>query len=288
MIIRIITAVAGIIAAAGIITYGEWVFGAAVLLLSGAAWVEMSNMGEACGRHLYFVTCGGGTLALVALAALGFTLELQELFILAFLLMTLVFAALLVTFEGLWRHCHYDEPDWVGDVSFNVFTLIYCGLLFAHVILVRTVAGPRVWALVKFMDYGEALLWLVLFGTWASDTFAYFVGVSCGRHKFCSVSPKKSWEGAVGGFLGSMSVVILLGVHILGMPSWQAHVLGFAIALVAPVGDLVESVIKRNCGVKDSGKLLPGHGGVLDRFDSLLFVAPVAYYVWYITGSFLE
>ena len=107
------------------------------------------------------------------------------------------------------RHCHKGEQNWMEDVAFTCFGLLYCGLLFVHVIFVRGVPGPQVDFGIRVMEYGEGLLWLVLLGTWASDTFAYFVGVTIGKHKFCKVSPKKSWEGAIGVFLGSMSVVIL-------------------------------------------------------------------------------
>ena len=279
MITRIITAVIGIIVAVGIITTGGWLFGGAVLALGLLAWFEFKRMAQSKGWHVYTCTGGGGVALLLALAAYAFGIKMEHLSLYPFLLFLVALFLLLITFEGLLRHCHKGEQNWMEDVAFTCFGLLYCGLLFVHVILVRGVSGPQVDFGIRVMEYGEGLLWLVLLGTWASDTFAYFVGVTIGKHKFCKVSPKKSWEGAIGGFLGSMSVVILIGHHLLGMSALDAHILGFVIAFFAPVGDLVESVIKRCFDTKDSGKLLPGHGGVLDRFDSLLFTAPVTYYM---------
>lgn len=279
MITRIITAVIGIIVAVGIITTGGWLFGAAVLALGLLAWFEFKRMAESKGWHVYTCTGGGAVALLLALGAYAFGIKMEHLSLYPFLLFLVVLFFLLITFEGLLRHCHKGEQNWMEDVAFTCFGLLYCGLLFVHVILVRGVAGPQVDFGIRVMEYGEGLLWLVLLGTWASDTFAYFVGYAFGKHKFCKVSPKKTWEGAIGGFLGSMSVVILIGHHLLGMSALDAHILGFVVAFFAPIGDLVESVIKRCFDTKDSGKLLPGHGGVLDRFDSLLFTAPLTYYM---------
>ena len=278
MLTRIITALVGIVAAVGIVTYGGFVFALAVLTLGMLAWYELQRMAANKGFHVYSITGGGGVLALLVLTGWFCINNCDRNLLFPLMIMVLVVALVAVCFEGLLRHCNWGEANWAGDVALTVFGLLYCGLLFSHVLLLRSVQGPQVHFL-RAMEYGEALLWTVLIGTWASDTFAYFVGVTFGRHKFCSVSPKKSWEGAIGGYLGSMSLVILLAHHVLGICQFDAHIMGFVIAVSAPIGDLVESVLKRNFEVKDSGKLLPGHGGVLDRFDSLLFTAPLTYYV---------
>jgi len=278
MLTRIITAVIGIIAAVGIITYGGAVFAIAVSVLGIIAWYELKKMAANRGVHVYSLSGGIGVFAILGIVAWFYVNSGNVMLLLTLLLMILVVAMLAVNLEGLVRHCKKGEENWIGDVALTCFGLLYCGLLFSHVILLRSVQGPQV-NLLHVMEYGEALLWTVLVGTWASDTFAYFVGITFGRHKFCSVSPKKSWEGAIGGYLGSMSVVILLAHYVMGIPQFEAHIMGFVVAVFAPIGDLVESILKRNFDVKDSGKLLPGHGGVLDRFDSLLFTAPLTYYV---------
>ncbi|MGB8930132.1 MAG: phosphatidate cytidylyltransferase, partial [Anaeromyxobacteraceae bacterium] len=115
--------------------------------------------------------------------------------------------------------------------------------------------------------------------TWGNDTFAYFAGLNFGRHKLYErISPKKSWEGALGGVAGALAGAFLVRTFLLpglGAPTVLAVALGGSI--LGPLGDLSESMVKRAAGVKDSGKLIPGHGGVLDRIDALLFVAPWVY-----------
>jgi phosphatidate cytidylyltransferase len=131
---------------------------------------------------------------------------------------------------------------------------------------------------------GGALLIFPLVVTWASDIGAYFVGRAIGGRKLIpSVSPGKTVAGAVGGLLGSMLVAwlfaraVLVPVANLGFTPWGAIGFGAAISVAAQIGDLFESLLKREGGVKDSSRIIPGHGGVLDRFDSLIFVLPVAY-----------
>ena len=133
-------------------------------------------------------------------------------------------------------------------------------------------------------DHGTVMVWLPLAISFGSDTFALFAGMACGKHKLAPhVSPKKTVEGGVGGLLGGVIGMILLhaiGTWALGESflSWgQILALGLLGSVIDQIGDLSFSVIKREFGVKDYGKLLPGHGGVLDRFDSVTFVAPFAY-----------
>lgn len=284
MLIRIITALIGIIVAVGVITCGGYFFAAAVLFLGILAWYEIFNMAKNKGLNIFKITSGGGVLALLLLGNYFFLNNCEQNDFMSYAMMTIVAFLILITLEGLYRHCEKGEK-WVENVALSTFAFLYCGLLFFYVLLIRSFTGEQVYFF-KIMDFGEGLLWLALLGTWASDTFAYFIGCAFGKHKFCSVSPKKSWEGAIGGFLGSVAVVMLFGVYVLHLSILQAGVLGMLIGFVAPVGDLVESVLKRSFDVKDSGKIFPGHGGVLDRFDSLLFVAPVVYYVMLIFTKF--
>lgn len=124
---------------------------------------------------------------------------------------------------------------------------------------------------------GRELLLVLVALVWLQDTFAYFVGCSLGRHKLSPVSPKKSWEGAVGGLVGGVAgawgLGQALGVQVGHQGLW---LLALALAGVAgQLGDLLESLLKRDAGVKDSGSLIPGHGGLLDRFDSMMCAGPV-------------
>ncbi len=138
-------------------------------------------------------------------------------------------------------------------------------------------------SLVRIFDMrgGELLILLPLVAAWGSDTFAYFVGVRFGKHKLAPrISPKKTIEGSVGGVIGAvvlmMGAVALFNHHsAIDLPYWVAALLGACGAVVGQLGDLAFSVIKRQNGIKDYGRIFPGHGGVLDRFDSVIFVAPV-------------
>lgn len=137
--------------------------------------------------------------------------------------------------------------------------------------------------LLRLEEYGQALVFLPLCISFGSDTFALFAGMLCGKHKLTPVSPKKTVEGAIGGLIGGlfgMAVFKLIGEAALdaALIDWTGVLLfGLLGSVVGQIGDLSFSVIKREFGVKDYGHLLPGHGGILDRFDSVTFVAP---FVW--------
>lgn len=286
MLTRIITGVIGAIAAIGIITLGGWIFSVAVLLLGLIGWWEYRNMAISKGYAVYCSSGLGAALVLV-MAGMGYYVEMQEVYVLAFITMITALSIIFITIEGLWRHCNRGDSHWAANTGFSAFGFLYCGLLMAHVIILRSFdGGPHINMGFKVFDYGELCLWTALIGTWASDTFAYFVGCAFGKTPFCSVSPKKSFEGAVGGFVGCFIVVMALCIVGIGVPLWQACVFGLAVAIFAPLGDLIESILKRSFEIKDSGKLFPGHGGVLDRFDSLLFTAPVFYYLLLILSIF--
>lgn len=134
----------------------------------------------------------------------------------------------------------------------------------------------------SFHEDGPHVLMGFFLLIWAGDVFAYLVGSMLGRHKLCErLSPSKTWEGAAGGFLFAMSAGLLWGIFVLEktpLGLWMG--MSVLLVLCGMLGDLVESKIKREAGVKDSGTILPGHGGVLDRFDSVLVAAPVAVSFW--------
>ncbi len=144
----------------------------------------------------------------------------------------------------------------------------YIGWLGHHFVLLHELPEGRDWVL------------LALLATFAGDTGAYAVGMKVGRHKMAPrISPKKSWEGLAGGIVAATAVIVL--VYALGAQEFDALaavVLGFAIAALGPIGDLAESMLKRGMGVKDASWLVPGHGGFMDRLDSLLFTVPAVYY----------
>ena len=138
--------------------------------------------------------------------------------------------------------------------------------------------------LIRELKYGGYLVWYMLAAAWLTDTCAYFVGVGLGKHKFSEISPKKSIEGCIGGAIGSMAFFGLYtyclttkGID-LNVPFMT--VFGFIISFVSQLGDFAASSIKRYCDIKDFGNIMPGHGGVLDRFDSIIMIAPFMYMIF--------
>ena len=265
---RIRTAIVAIPIALFLIKMGGLFFAAGVLRLGLVGWREIGRRLQAAGFKVYALTGCLGTALLILAAGLG---------IKALLLPLVTLFSLLVMLEGLY---FYEEGHWPEKVGLTCMSLVYLGLPFAHFILLREITGPvhtiPVWGA---MSLGEALLWVVMFATWASDTFAYFGGRLWGKTKLApKISPKKTREGALCGFIGCVATVLLMGCLWLGYGLLPMLVLGVGIGIFAPLGDLVESILKRFCGIKDSGNFFPGHGGVLDRCDSLIFSVPLAYY----------
>lgn len=155
----------------------------------------------------------------------------------------------------------------VTEVSYNFTGLVYTVVLLSHLYLLRQLPGGAAWAFLSF------------FLVWATDTGAYLIGRAFGKHPLSPrVSPNKTVEGSLGGLLTAVLVAVLYWNYIGGAS--LAYFLGLALVagVAAQLGDLFESALKRSAGVKDSGKLIPGHGGVLDRFDSFVFAIPVVYY----------
>jgi phosphatidate cytidylyltransferase len=146
---------------------------------------------------------------------------------------------------------------------------------------------------VRIFNDGIYVVWLVFVSSWGNDTFAYFTGVLIGKHKMApKLSPKKSIEGAIGGVLGATLLGFIYGYIVSGrMSQFFAHpVYTFAFAscigaILAIIGDLTASAIKRNHDIKDYGKLIPGHGGILDRYDSVIFTAPAVYWAVFIINK---
>ncbi len=165
---------------------------------------------------------------------------------------------------------NYGKTDF-SVITENIFFIFYIVVFFSYIVLIRASRG------------GEVLIWLVLLSPWATDTLAYFSGVFFGNRKLIEkVSPKKTIEGSIGGTVGCVAVAYIYGVIVskLGYFPKFSNLLIFAAvsSVVSQFGDLAASCIKREHGVKDYGSLIPGHGGILDRFDSVLFVAPLMYY----------
>ena len=163
------------------------------------------------------------------------------------------------------------ETFHLDDLAMTVTGVLYIPFLMSFVTQVRG------------MGHGAWLVWLIVFGAVITDTAAYFVGVTLGRHKLLpKVSPKKTVEGGVGGVVGCTAVMLAFGLLVPApvreaVPWYHFLILGVLCGVVSQLGDWSASAIKRSAGIKDFGKLIPGHGGMLDRIDSILFVGPVVF-----------
>lgn len=164
----------------------------------------------------------------------------------------------------------------------TAFGILYVAFLGSFMVALRE--GPGLAGLPRALGF-PAVMGAFL-STWCCDTAAYLFGRAFGRHKlFPAVSPKKTWEGAGAGLVGAVGGLALTLWVLDGSMGWGGLVgVGLALGVAAQVGDLVESRFKRQAGIKDSSRVIPGHGGVLDRFDGFLFVAPVLYYYLASTG----
>lgn len=182
-------------------------------------------------------------------------------------------AAVLILAASLWLAvavlAHLRAPVETGTVVWGrwptaVLGAVYLGL--AGGVLIR-------W---RLEASAAAIVWLLV-TIWLTDIAAYFVGLAVGRHKVAPrISPGKSWEGGIAG-IAAATLAAAVGSAALGVPVWAGAMLGIAISITSQAGDLFKSTMKRRTGVKDSGTLLPGHGGIIDRFDGLLVASPVAY-----------
>ncbi len=251
---RVITALIGLpLVIGGVFAGGLWFFAEVTLIALVAGW-EFGRMMKAGG----YKTTPVLTLALIVLLLLdGYRPGLRLLS----LIITLTLLSSLI-----WQLFRTDSPAPTADWALTLAGGLYIGWGLAHLVALR-----------QFAD-GLAWVWLALLSTWGADTLAYFAGRSLGRHKLWPRhSPKKTWEGLIGsiggGLLGAAIVTFFSGL------AWETTwLIGAIVPIVGLFGDLSISMMKRHVSVKDSSNLLPGHGGFLDRIDSLLFVSIVVYY----------
>lgn len=224
-------------------------------------------------------------IGLLQFAAWGFTRDLLREFLPALMA--------LLTITALINEVLRRDREPLANVGVTFLGVVYVGWLFSYLIFLRSIGGEiRVWPLGAASVAGGAFsfaargAWLVLYViavTWITDAGAYFVGSKWGRNGrrlAPQLSPNKSVIGAVGGLVAATLMSVAWGTWI-GVPLLHCLVLGPCLGALGQVGDLCESALKRDLGIKDFGTLLPGHGGILDRFDSLLFTAPIAYYYFY-------
>ena len=178
---------------------------------------------------------------------------------------------------ALWFIACYSGERPVAAFLLLLLGPVYAGFMLGHGLAIYDIAS----SLGGAENLGRNWLLFTLAGTSASDTGAYAVGRLIGRHRMAPrVSPGKTWEGVAGGFAASVGAMLAVGALLgLGVDLWEYAVVSLVVAIVAQAGDLAESSMKRAANVKDSGSIMPGHGGLLDRIDSILFALPAVYYL---------
>ena len=156
------------------------------------------------------------------------------------------------------------------DIAYTLFGILYVIMLLMF------------FAKINGMENGNILIWYVIFAAWGTDIFAYFIGKYFGKHKFSKISPNKSIEGCIAGTIGA--ILIMLIYTYIANTFWKMEfsylaigIIGFVLSIIGQIGDFAASSIKRYVDIKDYSNLIPGHGGMLDRIDSLIFLAPFAY-----------
>ena len=180
------------------------------------------------------------------------------------------------TMAFMWVLFRGRQP-YIANVATTLLGFVYCGWFPLHLLFLRNMGGDlEGWFIPSPLGAGYCVL--ILFAVLVTDTFCYIVGCKWGKNKLSPViSPNKTIEGSLGGTV--MCMIFSLGIGLaIGLPWYHAMILGILIAVFAQIGDLCESMIKRDAGVKDSSNVLPGHGGFLDRCDSYILTIPVVYY----------
>ncbi len=250
--LRILTATFGIPVIILLVYLGGWFLVVGVAVLTAVGVVEIQRMFQSRGIVFYpWLTI---TWIWAILLAVGLGKPLLPILVIGVAVVAIV------------AFLSSPHESFQGAVT-TTWVALYVGLFFAFLPLVRD------------MVHGQSLAYSFFAVIWTTDTMAFFVGRQFGKHKLMPrVSPGKTWEGMIGGTF-SGTLVAVGAFYLMHAKVSDGMAFGFVISLVGQIGDLLESAIKRYSGVKDSGGLLPGHGGVLDRFDSSLLSLPIAYYL---------
>jgi phosphatidate cytidylyltransferase len=280
---RIISGIIGIILALGMLIFGGWYFTLGLSVIIYLGQLEYFQLVQAKGTEPAVKTTLFVSQALLLTAAFSPSL-VDAMFALA---------GTLVCFYLLFR----PKLSSIADISSSILGLFYGGYLPSYWVRLRVGLEPNAllekafaspiafnenwlenWS-ISNLSPGLTATLLAFSCIWAADIGAYIFGKTFGRTRLSDISPKKTVEGAIFGFLGSI-IVAILGSWYLQWPGfpWPGLILGLLIGISSLLGDLTESLMKRDAGVKDSGQLIPGHGGILDRADSYVFTAPLVYY----------
>ena len=272
---RVLVGLIGIPVVVAIIWLGGHVFNATIMLLSWLALREFYDLAESkhatANRSVAYVW--SVVVQAVVAAATTISWPWWNDTWLMLIMGAFVLGTMITLVAELWR----DRENAILNTSVTVMGVAYVTVSMSALMIMHAMPVSAFGDITAFGSNGAALVFTTFVSVWSADTVAYFVGLAIGKHKlFPRVSPKKSWEGAIGGGLGAM--VAFAAMASWAMPSYPmplAVIAGLIVGIAGPIGDLMESLLKRDAAIKDSSTVIPGHGGVLDRFDSMLLVAPL-------------
>ena len=259
---RVISAIILIPVVAVLAWLGGWWFSVFVALYAGVTAWELFRM---LGMNDFAHPIMWLGVPVAALLVLEGSLPQDPIRLQAFLVV--------IVLVGLVTALFLNRPNAPTDLLITLGGAFYLGLTLRFLALLR--------------NRPDGLWWLILTAitVWVMDSGAYFTGRAIGRHKFRPrISPKKTWEGFFGGLVTGAIAAALMAYFMPGVEWWQGALLGIAISIVGPLGDLSESLFKRQAGAKDSSNLIPGHGGFFDRIDSFIFAAPVVFLIAQLLG----
>ena len=253
---RLISGIVLVIIALATIISGSWILFFTLLAVSLIGMRELYNVMKVSNEHVTVLELVGYLGAVLYYNAIKFDFG-------NFGMMAVIVSMILILFVYVFGYPKYHAEQ----VMAAFFGVVYVAVMLSFIYLTRNLPD------------GKFLVWLIFLCSWGCDTCAYCVGMLIGKHKMAPVlSPKKSIEGAVGGVVGAALLGVIYAAATQGKMAEYALICGVG-ALISMVGDLAASAIKRNQNIKDYGKLIPGHGGILDRFDSVIITAPVIYYL---------
>ncbi len=276
---RVLFAVIAIPVFVFVIIQGGWLFALTIALLAGLGAKEFFEMSvhKAAHPQSFIGILFSAALPVIAQAESTFNTHLFAVVLVAMVLKILAIE--------LFR----NKPNALLNVASTIAGIAYVGGMFTCLVLLSTLfteyhidfLNGTLRTQVKYyeMFFPTVLMFAMFISIWVCDSAAYFAGMAFGKHKmFPRVSPKKSWEGWTAGFIASaVAFWCIMHFFYAEFPAHHAIIIGALIGIIGPLGDFAESLLKRDANIKDSSNILPGHGGILDRFDSVLFVAPMLY-----------
>lgn len=271
---RIISAVIGLVLLFAVVLSGKYLLGIGIFIL---ALIGVHEFYNAIGKAGYKPVRIIGYISCLPILFIGMGVTSAKVYSYISLFKSInyfslgMYAALVFLFAmTIFLHDRYN----IADIALTLFGAFYVAFLFSFVPLTRNLPN------------GSYFIWMVFIGAFVTDTFAYFTGVFFGKTKFLpAISANKTLEGSIGGIIGCTVMMVLYGMFINSyspvnpdIPLYHFAILGLLSGVLSQIGDWSASAIKRYVKIKDYGKIMPGHGGVLDRFDSILFIAPVVYF----------